>query len=243
MRLTVLNSSSVGNCFILKANNGDVLILEAGISLQKVKEVLNFKIQGIKGLIATHRHLDHFKYANDYAKAGIPCYSNKEAIDSVPAHHNLISVDPLKKYKVGDFEIFPFNLIHDVPIFGYFINHPESGLICFITDSFYSPYTFDNVNHWLIEANYDEDIINEKILHGEDIEKFRRTTKSHMSINTCIKTLLAYDLTPCRNIVLLHLSEGNSNSRDFRQRTISATGKQVYIADKGLSINLDREGF
>lgn len=243
MNLTVLSSSSYGNGYILTANNGSSLLIEAGLPLLKVKEKLNFDISNVKGLIATHVHNDHFKYALDYAKAGIKCFSNKETIESIQPHHNLISVEALKKFRVGDFEILPFDLIHDVPIFGYLINNPESGLISFQTDTFYCPYTFDNVNHWLIEANYDEDIINEKILHGEDIEKFRRITKSHMSINTCIKTLLANDLKPGQNIILLHLSEGNSNAKYFQLRVMQTTGKQVYIADKGLTININKEVF
>ncbi len=57
-----------------------------------------------------------------------------------------------------------------------------------------------------------------------------------MSVETAIKTLKANDLTKVNNIVLIHLSDRNSDSRLFKQIIEEHTLKTVTIATKGLII-------
>lgn len=46
------------------------------------------------------------------------------------------------------------------------------------------------------------------------------------------------DLSQVRDIVLLHLSNKNSNAAQFQEEIERLTGKPTYIADKGLKIEL-----
>lgn len=64
-----------------------------------------------------------------------------------------------------------------------------------------------------------------------------RTMKSHMEFDTCKETLLANDLSAVNHIVLIHLSDGNSNADDFKQGIQLATAKTVHIAQKGMTID------
>jgi hypothetical protein len=59
-----------------------------------------------------------------------------------------------------------------------------------------------------------------------------------MSLQTCKELLTANDLSQVRNIVLLHLSSGNSNAKLFHQEITGLTGKPVTVADKGVEVNL-----
>lgn len=139
----------------------------------------------------------------------------------------------------GNFKIIPFNVAHDsAEPFGYFINHPDMGNLVFITDTYYIPNRFDKLNNLLVEANYDKAILKENVDSGRLHPKVRnRVIKSHMEIETTIEFLKANNLTQVNNIVLIHLSNNNSNATDFKRKVEAATGKNVHIAGKGLNIN------
>ena len=67
MRLKVLGSSSAGNCYLIEATEKDKLILDAGINFKEVQKELKFDFEGIQGALITHEHMDHLKYAPNFA--------------------------------------------------------------------------------------------------------------------------------------------------------------------------------
>lgn len=229
MKLICLGSSSSGNGYILKSESGACLLIEAGVPLMEVKKALDFNLSGIAGCVVSHSHGDHSGYIKEYISAGLTVCN--EYIENRP-------------FNLDEFRIMAFPVIHDVPCHGFLIQHPESGLIVFITDTHYSPFKFPGVSHWLVEANYDQEILDNNILNGRIPQVVRnRIMKSHMSLQTCKELLEANDLTPAKNIVLLHLSDGNSNASAFKSEVEGLTGKPVFIADKGLKIDLNIKPF
>ena len=64
-----------------------------------------------------------------------------------------------------------------------------------------------------------------------------------MSYDTCEEVLQANDLSKVNNIVLIHLSPGNSNAIAFKQGIKCLTGKNVHIADKGVVIDFNKSPF
>ena len=245
MKLKCLGSSSKGNSYLLIGEHR-TLLLEAGVSLGAVKIELDFKISNIDGCIITHEHLDHAGKISEYLKAGIPCYSSPGTIEATGiASHNFHPLFEKRKYKIGEFGVMPFPVIHDAKQpYGYLIHHPESGLILFITDSKYSPYRFYGLNQVMIEANFSQDIIDDATLSGGLHPAQRaRIMNSHMSLENCIDLLKANDLKAVNNIVLLHGSDGNSNSREFKQTIENVIGKRVTVADRDMEINFNKGGF
>jgi len=142
------------------------------------------------------------------------------------------------------FWVKPFEVKHDVKCLGFLIYHAEMGTTLFLTDSKYSPYKFKGLNNIIIEANYCENIIQERKGEG-NLEPFlmNRILHSHMSIQTCEKLLQVNDLSEVANIVLIHLSNGNSNENEFKQRIEKLTNKAVHIGLKGLKIELNKTLF
>lgn len=55
MKLHILNSRSLGNSYLLQSDN-EILAIEAGVSFDKVKEVLNFDISKMVGVVVSHAH-------------------------------------------------------------------------------------------------------------------------------------------------------------------------------------------
>jgi len=246
MRFITLGSSSAGNSYILQSKSGEVLVIEAGIKLIEIKKAIDFDLSRISGCIASHEHTDHSGKIKEYQKAGIRCYLNSETKEKYfgNMNHNVFELKTQEQKEIGDFLIKPFLLEHDVMNYGFLIHHHESGLIVFITDTHYCHYRFPDLNNILIEANYSEKIIDDKLLKGNaNLFVRKRVLMSHMEIETTKGFLKANDLSKVNNIVLLHLSDGNSDATLFKKEIKELTGKSVHVAEKGLNINLDKTAF
>lgn len=245
MQLECLSSSSKGNCYVL-SNDTEALVIECGVSLLEVKKAVNFNISKIVCALSSHSHSDHSKYVNDFLQARIPvCYSAQTHKEVNPkSSFPPFIVEAGTKYTFGGFTFMPFMAKHDVECHGFLVKHKEIGLLLFVTDSYFIPYTFAGLTNIMIEANYRMDLLQRNIESGKIPEKLRtRTLESHMSLDTCREALLANDLSKVNNIILLHLSDGNSNAGEFKQDIHQATGKRVHIADKGLKISINRTPF
>ncbi|MCK9281322.1 MAG: hypothetical protein M0P71_11920 [Melioribacteraceae bacterium] len=242
MKLKVLGSSSSGNCYILEAKNS-ALIIECGVKFIEVKKALDFNTSVISGAIVSHLHGDHSKYIYEYANAGIDVYIQGKTFPSLEnngIHRRIYPFINDIKFQLFGFNIYPFELKHDVPCSGFIIYNFECGNTLFLTDTHYCPYRFKNLNNIIIEANYDNDMLEENIFEGRIPEIVRnRVINSHMSIETCKNLLKANDLSRVNNIVLIHLSGGNSNAIRFKKEVEDLTGKQVYIAEKNLIIDFN----
>ena len=240
MELTVLGSSSKGNCYIIQ-NDVEAIVLECGVPLLEVKKALNFKISKVVGCLVSHEHGDHFKYVNDYLKC-MPVFASTGTIGNIS---KCVTLKAGTRQALGSFTILPFDVKHDAaePM-GFLIKHPEIGVLLFATDTYFLPYTFAGLTNILIEANYRMDLLQKNIDAGLIPAALRdRTLQSHMSYDTCKDALLANDLSKVNNIVLLHLSDNNSHAEEFRNGIHQATGKRVHIADKGLKIKLNKHPF
>lgn len=235
MKLKCLGSSSKGNNYLLIGKK-ETLIIEAGIAFNEVKKSLNFNISNVAGCCISHFHNDHFKAAKDINDCHIGIYSNKEVIDKLGSG-NVMKAKTL--YRIGGFIVYPLNVFHDVKTFAFVIIHIEMGSLLFITDTGKFPYKVPDVNHILIEANFDNNLAADGIINGSRYNNLDRLSENHMSIDECEKVISNNLSKETRNIVLLHLSDGNSNAENFKSRIRKKTGKPVYIADENLEIELN----
>lgn len=248
MELTVLGSSSSGNCYLFQ-NENEALIIECGIKFTEVTKALDFNLKKAVGCLVSHEHGDHSKYINDFLDSAIPVWTShgtSKALESKIKGYRLpLLLTAGKLTKIGNFKVIPFNAKHDcAEPFGFYINHPEMGNTLFATDTYYLPNRFANLNNILIECNYRMDILMKNVDAGRiPALLLKRTQESHFEYENCKNALLANNLTAVNNIVLIHLSDGNSNADEFKQGIQNATGKQVYIADKGLKLNFNKTPF
>lgn len=239
MRLKILGSSSAGNAYILE-NDNEALLIECGVKFSLIKQAVNFNISKIKSCLISHDHQDHCKSVKDVMKAGINVYASAGtgAAMKVKDHHRFNTMLCGVVYQVGGFKVMPFDVKHDAadPV-GFLINHEETGKVLFLTDSYYVGYTFKGLNNVIVEANYCEKILEEKRLAGTSPEFLRnRVLESHMSITTCKELLKANDLSQVHNVVLIHLSDSNSDAARFKSEVEGCTGKAVHIATPGMII-------
>ena len=246
MDLKVLGSSSKGNCYLLD-NGKEALMIECGIAFKNVQKAVDFDISRIAGCIISHEHGDHAKHVVKCLDARIPCYMsagtrNALGLASHPLAH---AMDEQVLNVIGNFGVIPFATEHDAAQpFGFLICHKEMGTVLFATDTYYLQYTFDGLNNILIECNYRQDILDANVINGVvNPAQRNRTMQSHMSLDTCIETLMANNLDDVNNIVLIHLSNTNSDAQYFKQMVTRATGRNVEIAAPGLVIPFNKHEF
>lgn len=247
MILSVLGSSSAGNAYILRSSSGEKLLIECGVDDTRLLDALDYDLQNLSGCLLSHEHGDHSRVARWVTYRRIPLYCSEGTAWALQMQH-----DPMVRMikakmptRVGSFLVYPFDVKHDAsePL-GFLIEHKEMGRLLFVTDSYLLRYGFRGVTHWLIECNYNTDILQERLASGAvHPAQYKRTLLSHMSYEACRKTLLASDLSATRHILLIHLSDGNSDADRCRKGIEEATGKDVQVATRGMTLEVNRTPF
>jgi phosphoribosyl 1,2-cyclic phosphodiesterase len=247
MKLKVISTGSIGNAYILD-NGNEALLIECGVNIMDIKKALNFDLSKVVGCLVTHEHNDHAKAINEVMKLGISVYASRGTFGktghSIKSHKQNEIVSK-QNFRIGNFKIMAFDVQHDAaePL-GFLIEHPDCGKALFLTDTNYCKYTFPGLNNIIIEANFSKEIIDRKFGADSGKEFLRdRILRSHFSLDNCKDMLAANDLTAVNNIVLIHLSDSNSNEKQFVKEVYDLTGKNVTAAVKGLHIDFHKTPF
>lgn len=140
----------------------------------------------------------------------------------------------------------PFETEHDCaePL-GFLIQYKPTGeKLLYATDTYYLKYKFNNLNYLLLECNYITDIVKQN-LEDESLHRqlYKRTLKSHFSLENVLEFLRSNDLTQVRKIILIHLSDKNSDYKRMKLEVERLTEKDVIIADKNMNIELNLYNF
>ncbi|WP_310603589.1 hypothetical protein [Anaerosporobacter sp.] len=187
--------------------------------------------------------IDHSKYTGEYIKRGITVYSafqTQHAVETITGERTKV-IEPLKAIKVGNFIVTPFNVPHDKDIecYGYLIKHEDIGTLLFVTDLLYIPYTFKSkkLNTIMIECNHITELIDQS--YNNSLRN--RVVQTHMNLETCKQAIEANKTSCLSNVILLHLSDSNSNEKTMvaEVQEVCGDGVNVVAANKGLNIDLN----
>lgn len=242
MKLQVLGSSSSGNCYLIEINNKEKLILDAGVNFKEVQQKLKFKFDGIEGVLITHEHMDHLKYATNFALNGINVYASAGTLKKQNlTGHRFKIIKALQQFEIGNFIILPFDTQHDAaePL-GFLIQHKITGeKLLYATDTYYIKYKFNKLNYLLLECNYNKQTAKENVENGViNKTRYTRLLESHFSLENVIKFLKSNDLSSAKHIVLCHLSDTNSNQDIMQKKVYEETRIPTTIARPGLDLEL-----
>lgn len=229
------SGSQQGNTYIIEAG-GEHLLLDLGCKWSDILNGLNHDISNTYALL-THRHSDHSKSIPNALKSQIPVFSNQDVAEKF---QGVKALQPKKKYKIGSFVVMPLEVEHNVPNFAYIIEHKEIGKFVFCTDAIRFPYKIKGVNNLLIEANNSDDIILDHLCENEVI---RSMSENHMEINETINAIRRNFSSSLNNIILCHLSDGQSDEPMFKRMVFDEFGIMPYVAEKGLKVTINKEEF
>lgn len=233
--LKVVGSGSKGNTYIIEAG-GEHLLLDLGCKWNDILEGLCYEISNTYALL-THRHSDHSKSIPNAIKSQIPVFSCQDVAE---AFQGVKALQPKKKYKIGSFYVMPLEVEHNVFCFAYIIEHEEIGKLVYATDLTHFPYKIKGATTLLIEANNSDDII---IDHLCDNEVIRSMSENHMEIKETIKAIRNNMSSDLNDIILCHLSDGQSDERLFKQLILEEFGIMPIVAEKGLEVEINKSEF
>lgn len=230
--INVIGSSSAGNAYILRAGN-ESLLIEAGVSWAKLRSHVLAECGRLKACLVSHEHKDHSQSVANVSYYRIPVLASRGTLDAMQiAIDSSVAAFDRDVYHFGGFHVIPFETQHDAaePM-GYLINHIECGTVLFATDTYYIKHRFKDVRTWLIECNYCDDIVRDNHEIGAiSKSQLERLRTSHMELQQTIDTLKANDLTSTERIILIHLSDRNSDAARMVEEVKKATGIPTVAA-------------
>ncbi|MBQ7192319.1 MAG: MBL fold metallo-hydrolase [Paludibacteraceae bacterium] len=245
MTLTILNSGSTGNGYVLQSDT-EALVLECGVPRQDCLAALGWQTKKVAGCLVTHEHGDHAHYIEDYLQL-MPVYCSKGTAEALCYKRSRRPqvLAPLRTVQIGGFRVRPIPAEHDAAEpFAYIIDHEDLGRLLFATDTYYLRYRIPDMTNLLIECNYSLPLLNANVEAGLIPAALKnRTLDSHMSLEHLKDMLAANDLRKVAQIVLIHLSARNSDPQAFCREIIRHTGKPTTYATKGLTLELNTTPF
>lgn len=230
MKITTIASGSSGNCYLIQSEKANVLI-EAGVKPETIKHKTSIKLSEISAVLISHKHKDHSEFAcklaSDY---GIKIYANADTLASIEEKYiETEEVEHNKSFYVEDLYITPLKMVHDVDCLGFIIfdtNTKEK--LLFFTDTSSLNYKLPQFDYIMAECNFDEMILIKNLL-DEKIDRTyaERVRKTHFSIEKLIEFVKTQN--KLQRLYIIHLSNDNSNAREFIKRLQSITGRPVEV--------------
>ncbi|MBQ0073150.1 MAG: hypothetical protein KBT34_03025 [Prevotella sp.] len=190
---------------------------------------------------AIDRHGDHAAYVPKALEYQIPVYGNRNVVDKYP-YVNLLTLN--FRYSIGKFKVQCLEVPHNAPCYAYVIDCPSGERILFATDLNYFKYRVKGCDVIMMECNYSEDIIVDKMVEGKDI---RSQSENHLELNDCMNALYNNVCEKTKLVLLLHLSDGLSNEMRFINRAKGVIRglcvSKVLCATKGQTYEINESDF
>ena len=227
MRFEALASSSAGNAYVVSDQDTRIL-LECGVSHSKLQKLSGFKLSEFQACLVSHEHKDHAKAVAELIERGMAVYMSPGTAEVLETE-GVELMEHMAQFNVGSLDIVPFTTFHDArePL-GFLIKSRVDGdVLAFATDTVNLRYKFPGLNILAIEANYDKNILDRCEKMPEKVRY--RITNSHMEIDTLCDYLRSLDLTECREIHLLHLSDATSHEGHFINKVARAVPRGIEI--------------
>lgn len=220
MKIISLSSGSDGNAYCLDCN-GSLLLVDCGIScreLSKRCQSCNIDLSSIAAVVFTHNHSDHTKGIRTFHKkfpdAGL--FANMMTAEAI-ANDYEISLDEWnifengQPFTVGNFEITPFSISHDVPDpVGYFITADDGDRYFHATDLGIAPDCigryFAKARVATLESNHDPVLLYQSN-RPQELKMRISGPRGHLSNDQAAEFIARYAGDNLQTIALAHLSE------------------------------------
>lgn len=193
MKYKIISSCSTGNAVILK----DIILIDCGVTFKKLEKYY----KDLKIVLLTHIHLDHFnkttikKLAEERPSLRFAC--GEWLLQPLLACGvNRKNIDVLKfgiKYDYKLFKLMMLKLYHDLPQCGYRVLFDDYKVIYATDTKTLEGISAKNYDLYLIEGNYDEDEMQERIKQKQLECKFVyefRARNNHLSKQQATEFLL-----------------------------------------------------
>lgn len=187
-------------------------------------------LSSVQACLITHGHQDHCKSASKLSSLNIPIYSSKGTLEQLNCKGNELILEKPNRVLNGLF-VMPFAVEHDSNGSVGFVIKTAEECVIFVNDhkrwtcdlsNFKPDYVFIecNYNHKMVYAQLNELYKYKKENNLSDamlleintkIAQHERNIDSHCSLHGTIKGLEKLNLSKCKAIFLMHLSDRYAN--------------------------------
>lgn len=201
----ILKTGSKGNAVIIE----NEILVDCGVSFKTLKNYYkNFKV-----IILTHEHKDHLlpetikklAWERPSLRWGVPKWLVQNALNCGVSAKNIDIYEMDKTYNYSAFKIIPFLLVHNVLNCGYKIHIGDKKIIYATDTNNLTGIKAKNYDLYLIEANYTEEEIIQRIKEKQSSGEF------------------CYEYQALNN----HLSR--EKAEDFIYKNIGSNGEYVFL--------------
>ena len=214
---SVLSSGSIGNSFLIGAQDRAVLV-DAGISCRElVKRMSSFGTEPsqVDAVLLTHEHVDHMRGVRRFCtEHSVPVYATRGTLALTPLDGvEKVNIAAGLPFEVGPFWVNPFKVRHlaaEPVAFSLSSNSKKIGIasdLGCVTPNVVEQLKGSEV--MFVEANYDERML----LTGNYPEFLKRTIKGdhgHLSNDDAGKLSVKSSTPATQKVVLVHLSKENN---------------------------------
>ncbi len=193
MSYKIISSCSTGNATIIE----DSILVDCGVTFKRLEKYY----KKLKLVLLTHIHSDHFKketikkLANERPTLRFACcnWLLNPLLECGVNRRNIDILEIGTKYNYKLLKVVPIKLYHDVPQCGYRILFDDYKVIYMTDTRTVEGISAKDYDLYLIEGNYDEEEIEERIKEKqrncEFVYEFR-ARNSHLSIQQASEFLL-----------------------------------------------------
>lgn len=233
MRFEPLVSSSHGNVYIISDGQTRIL-LECGVTFKKLQQMCDFNITGFDACIISHEHGDHSQSVKKVISSGVTVYLSNGTAKALELPETLLDLAHEmvagEQFTVGTIDVLPFATFHDTeePLGFVMQSRLDGDIFAYAIDTVNIPYNFPGVNLLAVEANFEQatldkcERIPEKVRH--------RIANTHMEIDILCRILRRMDLSRCRELYLMHLSDATSHEGHFINKVARVVPRHVKVS-------------
>ena len=218
MRFESVFSSSHGNVYLLDDGHTRILI-ECGVSYKQLTRALGFRLTEVQGVLISHEHKDHSSCVDKLIGHGLDVYMSSGTAEALELPEKLLELahgmEAGVGLTIGTMDILPFQVFHDCrePLGFCVQSQVDHDIFAYAIDTVNIPYRFPGVNILALEANFDQAILDRCERMPEKVRK--RISNTHMEIDMLCRCLDRMDLSRCRELWLMHLSDSTSHEGHF----------------------------
>jgi phosphoribosyl 1,2-cyclic phosphodiesterase len=217
-----LNSGSNGNCYYL-ASQETAIIVDTGLSCRETEKRLKRigrTLKSIDAIFITHEHGDHIHGLPAIAKKHrIPVYISPGTLAESRFQLDRALVHGIRTHEpilVGDLTVTAFAKSHDARDPHSFVVSRNEVSVGVFTDHGHAcenlVHYFSRCNAAFLEANYDEDLL-EQGSYPFHLKERIRGDKGHLSNKQALDLFNNHKSSKLSHLFLSHLSEDNNHPR------------------------------